>query len=70
MNSSKTHKGWIKKNLSEVICPLQSGSRPKGGVSNIKNGIPSISGEHIKYGGDFDFKKIKFVHLIPIVLTI
>ncbi|QEO57071.1 restriction endonuclease subunit S [Francisella marina] len=33
--------------LKEVISFLESGSRPKGGVSSIKEGVFSIGGEHV-----------------------
>jgi len=45
--------------LSELTVSLESGSRPKGGVSS--DGIPSIGGEHIKSDGTFKFDNMKYV---------
>ena len=45
--------------LSELTVRLESGSRPKGGVSS--DGIPSIGGEHIKSDGTFKFDNMKYV---------
>src|SRR3989338_5449569 len=47
--------------LSETLVVLESGSRPKGGVSGILQGIPSIGGEHLSRDGSFNFDKVKFV---------
>jgi len=47
--------------LTELLTKLESGSRPKGGVKDIKEGIPSIGGEHLDSNGGFKFEKIKFV---------
>lgn len=57
----KLPKGWELKTLSELITSLQSGKRPKGGVQNILDGVPSIGAEHLDNNGGFKFKKIKFV---------
>ncbi len=48
-------------NIEELLKTLESGSRPKGGVKDIKTGIVSIGAEHLTYNGDFKFKKIKFI---------
>jgi len=54
--------GWTKvDNLKDVISVIESGKRPKGGVSGISEGIPSLGGEHLTYDGNFDFTKIKYV---------
>lgn len=52
---------WEWASLIQIIDSLESGSRPKGGVRNIKKGIPSIGGEHLVYGGSFNFDKIRFI---------
>jgi len=52
---------WKLTNVEELLKKLESGSRPKGGVQSIKNGIPSIGGEHLNNNGDFRFEKIKFI---------
>jgi type I restriction enzyme S subunit len=53
--------GWIEITLNQILQALESGSRPKGGVRGIAEGIPSIGGEHINEGGGFRFETIKFV---------
>ena len=52
---------WTWTALEEILRSLESGKRPKGGVRHIKEGIPSIGGEHLNSNGGFDFTKIKFV---------
>ena len=51
---------WERMKLSEFIT-LESGSRPKGGVRGILEGIPSLGGEHLNAEGSFKFEKIKYV---------
>jgi type I restriction enzyme S subunit len=53
--------GWIEITLDQILQVLESGSRPKGGVRGIAEGIPSIGGEHINENGGFRFETIKFV---------
>jgi type I restriction enzyme S subunit len=53
--------GWIEITLDQILQTLESGSRPKGGVRGIAEGIPSIGGEHIDENGGFRFETIKFV---------
>lgn len=53
-------KGWVWTTLSKFIT-LESGSRPKGGVRSILEGIPSLGGEHLNDEGGFNFEKIKYV---------
>ncbi len=43
------------------LVTLESGSRPKGGVGGILNGIPSLGGEHLNADGGFTFEKIKYI---------
>jgi type I restriction enzyme S subunit len=45
--------GWEVKKLGEIIELIESGGRPKGGVSHIKEGIPSIGGGHLNDSGGF-----------------
>nr|AQZ19928.1 putative nucleotidyltransferase [Enterobacter cloacae] len=40
---------------------LETGRRPKGGVSGISEGVPSIGAESIVSVGQFDYAKTKFV---------
>ena len=51
---------WERTKLSEFIT-LESGSRPRGGVRGILEGIPSLGGEHLNDEGSFNFEKIKYV---------
>jgi type I restriction enzyme S subunit len=53
--------GWPEVGLDQLIEPLQSGSRPRGGVRQITHGIPSVGGEHLTSRGTFDFSKTKYV---------
>ena len=52
---------WQVFELKEVIECVENGNRPKGGVGSLKEGIPSIGGEHINKNGGFDFSNIKFI---------
>lgn len=47
--------------LKEILLELESGARPKGGVSENIQGIPSLGAEHLDERGGFDFSKIKYV---------
>jgi type I restriction enzyme S subunit len=44
-----------------VLLSMESGSRPKGGVRAIHNGVPSIGGEHLNSDGGFNFEEIRYV---------
>ena len=59
--SDKLPAVWTAACLSELLIELESGSRPRGGVRGIAQGVPSIGGEHVKYNGSFDFSAIKYV---------
>ena len=52
---------WPEVQLCELIEPLQSGSRPKGGVRNITEGVPSIGGEHLTRDGGFRTDNLRYV---------
>lgn len=52
---------WPVEPLAGLLTRLENGSRPKGGVSGIATGVPSLGGEHINREGGFDFDGIKFV---------
>lgn len=58
---SELPKGWVECLLDDVLISLESGSRPKGGVRNISEGVPSIGGEHLNYSGGFNFSNIRYV---------
>lgn len=53
---------WPLRPLKSLLSELETGSRPKGGVARIKDGIPSIGGEHINPNGKVSFiKRKKFI---------
>jgi type I restriction enzyme S subunit len=54
-------KGWRLAKLSELIETLETGARPSGGAQGISSGVPSISAEHMKADGVFDFTKQRFI---------
>lgn len=62
-NSDDSHlkEGWAAASLSRLLVSLESGSRPRGGVRGITEGVPSIGGEHLNYDGTFNFEAIKYV---------
>ncbi len=53
--------GWEWKMLINVLSSLENGTRPKGGVDNIEEGVPSVGGEHLNKDGGFIFENIKFI---------
>lgn len=59
--NSKLPKGWKIAKLSEVLETLENGNRPRGGIKEIDEGIPSIGGEHLNSEGGFNFEKLKLV---------
>jgi type I restriction enzyme M protein len=58
-NKFRNKKGFLP--LKDVICVLEAGSRPRGGVSNISTGAISLGGEHIGIDGRITLKNIKYV---------
>lgn len=54
-------KNWKETPLIELLETLETGSRPKGGVSGILSGVPSLGGEHLNYDGGFNLDKIKYI---------
>ncbi len=54
-------RGWTETPLTQLVEVLESGSRPKGGVRGIGEGIPSIGGEHLDEEGGFRFDAVKYV---------
>ena len=49
------------KPLSELLEAIESGSRPKGGVGEIADGIPSLGGEHVNRKGGFSWGSPKHI---------
>lgn len=54
-------KGWTASTLGDELNVLETGSRPKGGVSTYTSGIPSVGAESIVGLARFDFSKTKYV---------
>lgn len=52
---------WQWKTLLNVLITLESGSRPKGGVSHILEGIPSLGGEQLNFSGGFNLHKMRYI---------
>lgn len=52
---------WNIKTLGDVLIILESGKRPKGGISQVDDGIPSIGAENILGLGKFNYSKNKLV---------
>ena len=52
---------WNVKTLGDVLITLESGKRPKGGISQVDEGIPSIGAENILGLGKFNYSKNKLV---------
>ncbi|HAS6938033.1 TPA: restriction endonuclease subunit S [Vibrio vulnificus] len=53
--------GWSVKQLGDHLNVLQTGSRPKGGVGGITEGVPSVGAENILGVGNYTYGKEKFV---------
>jgi type I restriction enzyme, S subunit len=53
--------GWSLVSLDEGCRVIETGKRPKGGVSGIEAGVPSIGAESINGLAFFDFSKLKYV---------
>ncbi len=49
------------KRISELPHILETGRRPKGGVGELNQGIPSVGAEHVKGLGNYDFSKTKYI---------
>ena len=57
-------KGWQIFPLGDHLEVLETGRRPKGGVSGITEGVPSVGAENILRIGQYNFGKEKFVDRI------
>ena len=53
--------GWGVDVLENTLIELETGGRPKGGVSGYSEGVPSIGAESIVGLGIFDYSKTKYV---------
>ena len=52
---------WTTARLGELLISLETGSRPRGGVKGITDGVPSLGGEHLDAHGGFRLENIRFV---------
>jgi len=52
---------WEQTPLGEILGTLESGSRPRGGVGDLSEGVPSVGAENINGLGVYDFSKEKFI---------
>lgn len=52
---------WKLEKLEEVLDVIETGSRPRGGVSAYSDGIPSLGAESVLGLARFDFSKTKYV---------
>lgn len=57
----KIESKWELEKLENIILVLESGKRPRGGVSEYQSGIPSLGGEHIGLNGKINTNKLKYV---------
>ena len=53
--------GWEVTSLGSQLDVLETGRRPKGGVSKYSSGVPSVGAESINGIGGFVFEKTKYV---------
>lgn len=52
---------WSYRSVADYLHEIETGKRPKGGVSGITEGIPSIGAESIKGIGYYDYSKTKYI---------
>jgi len=53
--------GWEASQLGNHLDTLETGTRPKGGVSGITEGVPSVGAENIVGVGNYHYEKEKFI---------
>ena len=53
--------GWLRGPLDKWLDVLETGSRPRGGVSKYKHGVPSLGAESVSGLAVFDYSKTKYV---------
>lgn len=53
--------GWDEVELSEILESIENGNRPKGGITDLNDGIPSFGGEHINSTGGFNLKNVRLI---------
>lgn len=60
-SQESTPTGWRRGKLGDVLTTIETGTRPKGGVKHITEGMPSVGAESIVGIGHFDYNKTKYV---------
>ena len=53
--------GWEVTTLGAQLAALESGKRPKGGIRDVEDGVPSIGAENVNGIGRHNFASEKFV---------
>ncbi|MGB7978211.1 MAG: restriction endonuclease subunit S [Chlamydiales bacterium] len=53
--------GWDRSSLDQLIAAIQSGARPKGGVSTETGDIPSLGGENLTLSGRVKLNDVKLI---------
>lgn len=56
-----TPEGWDVVEVGQFLNVLETGKRPKGGVAQFKDGIPSIGAENVLGVGKYDYSKTKYI---------
>ena len=64
LNTHGLPNGWHRPQLGQLLTVLETGRRPKGGVANIREGIPSVGAESIVKVGHFEYSKTKYVQSV------
>ena len=59
--NEKSNDELSKIKLSEILDTIENGNRPKGGIKDLDEGVPSLGGEHLTKLGGFNFKKLRLV---------
>ncbi len=59
--TSTIPQGWDAIALGNHLAALEAGKRPKGGIRDVEDGVPSIGAENIKGIGRHDYAAEKFV---------
>lgn len=61
IKGKKLPEDWREVKLVEILVSLENGNRPKGGIKKLREGIPSVGGEHLNSLGGFKFDKIRLI---------
>ena len=61
MKNTRYKADWPVEPLAQHTAVLETGSRPRGGVSKYTDGIPSISAEQMSENGMLRWDNIKYV---------